>query len=210
MKVIIQCSGTKHPSPLRWQDRDVYFVADPTQFPCQPTNIYARPDDIVPGAAMTWRDLVLNQTDTLLSRCCRAADLYKPPIYGELVSAFGYKNCYVMSAGWGLIRGDFLLPQYDITFSAAAPPGKRRHKNDRYEDFNQLESGNNDVVIFAGLSYLPLIGELMGDYPGQKTVYYKSQNFSRQPGFTYRFFKTTRRTNWHYEAASTFIQEMIG
>jgi hypothetical protein len=127
-----------------------------------------------------------------------------------LVSAFGYKNCYILSAGWGLIRGDFLLPQYDITFSAAAPAGKRRHKKDRYQDFNQLHPANSDVVIFAGLSYLPLIGDLLGDYPGPKTLYYKSQNFSRQPDFTYRFFETPRRTNWHYDAAKAFIQDRNG
>jgi hypothetical protein len=210
MKVIIQCSGTKRPSPIHWQGRRVCFVADPTQFPSDSANIYTRPDDRIPGTAQTWRDMVVKQTDASLSDCCKAADLYKPPIYGELVHAFGYKNCYILSAGWGLIRGDFRLPEYDITFSAVAPAGKRRRKTDSYQDFNQLKSNNDDVTIFAGLSYLPLIGELMGDYPGQKTVYYKSENFSRQPGFLYRFFKTTRSTNWHYEAATAFVEEMLG
>jgi hypothetical protein len=46
--------------------------------------------------------------------------LYENRVYGRLVEAFGVENIYILSAGWGLIRADFLTPYYDITFSHSA------------------------------------------------------------------------------------------
>jgi hypothetical protein len=47
-----------------------------------------------------------------------AYQLYENRAYGRLVGRYGLRNVYVLSAGWGLIRADFLTPSYDITFSA--------------------------------------------------------------------------------------------
>jgi hypothetical protein len=137
--------------------------------------------------------------------CLRAFDLYRPSIYGELSSALGYENCFILSAGWGLVRGDFRLPGYDITFSSQAEKGKRRRKHDPYDDFNHIRGVQEEVVVFAGLSYLPLLERLLREHRGQKTLYYKSDRFVRQPGYRYSHFETRRCTNWHYDAAKSFI-----
>jgi hypothetical protein len=38
----------------------------------------------------------------------------------RLVEKFGIEKVFILSAGWGLIRADFLTPNYDITFSGSA------------------------------------------------------------------------------------------
>jgi hypothetical protein len=208
MKVIIQCSGTKHPSPFKWAGKSVSFVADPSEYAPSPGWLYARPDDRVPDTNKRWRDIVAEQATPELGGCLRAFDLYRPPIYGELASAFGYDNCFILSAGWGLVRGDFRLPDYDITFSPQAEKGKRRRKRDSYDDFNHLRATQEEVVVFAGLSYLPLLEQLLGEHRGPKTIYHKSDKFVRKPGYCYRLFKTRRCTNWHYDAAKAFIDQI--
>ena len=47
------------------------------------------------------------------------------------LSHSGLDRLYILSAGWGLIPGDFLTPNYDITFSAAQNVQRfkrRRHR----------------------------------------------------------------------------------
>ena len=39
--------------------------------------------------------------------------LYANPVYERLVDKLGVANVYILSAGWGLIRADFLTPSYD-------------------------------------------------------------------------------------------------
>jgi hypothetical protein len=55
-----------------------------------------------------------------------AFELYANETYRSLVEQCGTENTYILSAGWGLINAAFLTPYYDITFSAAADPYKRR------------------------------------------------------------------------------------
>ena len=43
--------------------------------------------------------------------------LYADNVYRRLANRFAVQNLYILSAGWGLIRADFLTPYYDITFS---------------------------------------------------------------------------------------------
>ncbi len=75
-------------------------------------------------------------------------------VYGRLVVRLGLENVYVLSAGWGLIRADFLTPYYYITFSSRADTYKRRRKTDRYDDFRMLpDDAKNDIVFFGGKDY---------------------------------------------------------
>jgi hypothetical protein len=64
-----------------------------------------------------------------------AWQLYENKAYARLVDQLGIDRVYILSAGWGLIRADFLTPCYDITFSQSADSYKRRRKADRYQDF---------------------------------------------------------------------------
>lgn len=70
-----------------------------------------------------------------------AWQLYKNKTYQLLADTFGQKNLYIFSAGWGLVRSDFMIPNYDITLSpnATGPDKyKRRRKDDPYDDFTML------------------------------------------------------------------------
>jgi hypothetical protein len=77
------------------------------------------------------------------------------------VDRFGVEKVYILSAGWGLIRADFLTPYYDITFSQQAERWKRRRKADRYEDFRMLsDDAADDIACVGGKDYLKLFGAL--------------------------------------------------
>lgn len=70
-----------------------------------------------------------------------AWQLYKNKTYQLLADTFGQKNLYIFSAGWGLVRSDFMIPNYDITLSPSATGPdkyKRRRKDDPYDDFAML------------------------------------------------------------------------
>ena len=90
--------------------------------------------------------------------------LYDNAVYQHLVDKLGIANVYILSAGWGLIRADFLTPYYDITFSAIARGDdayKRRRKADRYEDFRMLPEETEDEIVFlGGKDYIALFCEL--------------------------------------------------
>lgn len=205
-KAIIQCSSSKRGQPFRWEGQIVKFVAHP-EF-CESTGdlLFAHPDDQIPGKPKTWRDLVMDQS--AMKTCLGATDLYEPPIYGELANELGTENTFILSAGWGLVRGDFRLPYYDITFTTqGVDKSKRRGKKDQFNDFNQLPNSEDDCVLFSGKAYLPLIYKLTAKYPGMRVCYYKSENIVRDSGIEYCYFETNRRTNWHYDAAKCFLAD---
>lgn len=114
----------------------------------------------------------------------------------------GADRLFVLSAGWGLVRSDFLLPDYDITFSGSAEPYKRRRTTQCFADFNQLlgEAGD-DTIFLGGKDYLPLFLQLSAAVPGQRLVFFNSTVPPAAPGCMVQEFRTARRTNWHYSCA---------
>ncbi|HUE70840.1 MAG TPA: hypothetical protein VMP01_08110 [Pirellulaceae bacterium] len=140
-----------------------------------------------------------------------AFDLYQPRVYRDLVSALGQENVFILSAGWGLIRSDFLIPDYNITFSRQAVVWARRPKrlNLPLTDLNHLAgeatSLEEPVHFFGGRDYLPLFHALMEHVPAPVIVHHKG---SRPPyrGFAYEAFSGRRNQNWHYQAAAAFIR----
>tara|TARA_R110001592_G_scaffold362426_1_gene676180 strand:- start:267 stop:899 length:633 start_codon:yes stop_codon:yes gene_type:complete len=209
MKVVIQCAARKNSNAGYWHDvqgRKLCFVAVPDLAPKEAGIAYAKPDD---GAeAGTWRA-------ELNSYNCRrgnsfdllpAWQLYRNPVYSALVKRFGVENVLILSAGWGLLRADFLTPYYDITFSTSAEKWKRRRKKDVYADFNQLSNDSLDeLVFFGGKDYLPLFCDLTKDYKGKRRVFFRSKEIPEAPDCTLERFVTTTRTNWHYECAWKFL-----
>ena len=172
--------------------------------------LYARPDDVAGASARSWRDLLVeyNQTSSEENRfgLFPAWRLYSNPAYGDLVAALGGDNVYVLSAGWGLIRSDFLTPQYDITFSAQAEPYKRRRRGDVYKDFCQLDRASGGQVLFlGGKDYVPLFCELTAGAKAQRIVFFGSETPPRAPGCSLVKYPTTRRTNWHYACVNDFV-----
>ena len=77
-----------------------------------------------------------------------AWQLYKNKTYRLLADTLGPRNFYVFSAGWGLVRSDFMIPNYDFTLSpnATGPDKyKRRRKDDTYDDFAMLPIAPTDT-----------------------------------------------------------------
>lgn len=166
--------------------------------------LYARPDD-QSGDGRSWRKRLLAYNEDPKGNPLAflpAHELYVHPAYSALVGRFGLKHVFILSAGWGLIPATFLTPHYDITFSTSADPWKRRRKEDRYEDFCMMRDDEDGIIFLGGKDYLPLFCRLTTTLKGRKTVFFNSADRPALPaGFTARRYRTTTRTNWHYQCA---------
>lgn len=211
MKIVIQCAAGKNDAAGTMRSKDgkpVLFVADPMRAPERSDILYARPDDKAEDG-WRWRDHVSSYNSNpgvnplgLL----RAWNLYRHPAYGALFNRYGTKSVYILSAGWGLIRSDFLTPAYDITFSAQAEPFKRRRPSDAYADFNMLEGQQSEpVAFFGGKDYLPLFCRLTSDYAGPRIAAFNSASEPKAHGVRFVRYHTRTRSNWHYEAVNAFM-----
>ena len=209
MIVVIQCAKKKRDGAgflLTDEGRRVSFVADP-RAPSDGRYHYARPDDLS-DRGVTWREVLLeynrNPRNNPLG-LYPAYQLYERGIYGELVERYGVEKTYILSAGWGLIRADFLTPCYDITFTQNAERHKRRRKRDPYDDFKMLPDETDEAVaFFGGKDYVPLFCDLTAPIKACRTVFYSSMRPPRAPGCTLQLFNTNTRTNWHYECRFSF------
>lgn len=210
MIIVIQCAGSKRADAGSLFTRDgktVQFVANPELAP-DDGQFYARPDDKCDDGR-AWRELLLEVNRGQASsspKLATAGALYRPPVYRTLLNHIGQENLYILSAGWGLVRSDFLLPDYDITFSGQAERYKRRLKADRYQDFSMLPADSDEPILFFGSKdYLPLFRQLSAHHRGKRIVIYGSANAPDCPGCQAVHYDTTRRTNWHYEAVESYI-----
>jgi hypothetical protein len=63
-------------------------------------------------------------------------------------------------------------------------------------------------LVFGGKDYLPVFSFLTSKIRTRKTVFYNS---SQRPQVTgcLKLFKTTTRTNWHYECANAFLNGAV-
>ena len=157
---------------------------------------------------MTWRDFVIaNQYPKSIP--VMAYQLYKRDEYRQLFNRFG-NLFYILSAGWGLVRADYRLPKYDITFSNNADQINKRKYNfpPEYLDFNHLcdLNENEDIIYIGGKDYLPLFYELTQNFKSRKIIYYHSINQPKPHNGNYiyrRYYPNNPniRTNWHYELA---------
>jgi len=130
-----------------------------------------------------------------------------------LVATFGAQSVFILSAGWGLIRSDFLTPEYDITFSTQkkVPAWARRSKrlSSPLPDLNHLagavSSPDEPVHFFGGRDSLPLLQALTGHLGLRVVVHHKGDRPSPSC-FAYEPFACDRNQNWHYVAAEAFIR----
>lgn len=211
LKIVIQCAASKDPAAgmmTTAKGTPVLFVADPARAHARTDVAYARPDESAEDG-QTWRDHVRAynaQPNGNAHGLLPAWRLYRHPAYAKLVERFGEANVFILSAGWGLIRADFLTPVYDITFSAQAEPFKRRRAHDAYSDFNMLEGRSDEPVAFFGAKdYLPLFCRLTEDYPGRRIGVFNSATEPQAHGVRFVRYHTRTRTNWHYEAVNAFL-----
>ena len=210
MIVVIQCAAGKqhHAGHLRTRDGlNVMFVARPDCAPPHSDRIYARPDD-PSDRGTSWRTVLQEYNDapgTNPLGLLPAWQLYRNTTYGMLFERFGPDQLYVLSAGWGLIRADYLTPNYDITFSRArnVEPFKRRGPMDAYEDFGFPFGIAEPIVFFGGRDYISLFCRLTEDAKVERTVFYAGSKVDA-PGCTLRRFGDPF-TNWHYQCAKEFL-----
>jgi hypothetical protein len=212
--IVIQCASTKSSAAGHFMTpsgKPLVFVAHPELVQADARQMFVRPDD-VSDAGRPWRELLLDYNRTAHNNplgLAPAYRLYENEIYRRLVDEFGIDRVYVLSAGWGLIRSDFLTPYYDITFSSSARADdayKRRRREDVYHDFCMLPSETEEeVLLFAGRDYVPLFCALTNNVKGTRTVFYRTNQAPDIPGCTAVRFETTTRTNWHYECAKSIL-----
>ena len=214
MKIIIQCASSKKPGAgtLTTSDgRPVTFVANVALAPRDNGKLYARPDDASDVPGMSWRLRLeeLNSAGAASDSLLEAYRLYKPSVYAKLIAKFGLMNVFILSAGWGLIRANYRLPAYDITYSGAADGYKRRRMNDPYRDFNHVSTVGGPLIFFGGSDYLPLFDQLTRSGSGEKVVFYRSSTPPANKSWRTIKYETTQTTNWHYSCAKDLIRGTI-
>ena len=221
MIVVISCAGSKSADAGRLQTPDgkpVSFVAHPEQQAesrREPGVEYVHPD-AESGFGGTWRERLADynrehrRTGGNPHGLLPAYALYKNRIYRDLVEKSSAESVFILSAGWGLIRSDFLTPQYDITFSGMAPDAERRDysRDAGFRDINALSEnpGADDVPILcmASKDYLPLFGDLVASIDCDKPVFFTTKEPPELPGC--RPVRYARGgTNWQYKCARDLI-----
>ena len=186
------------------------FVARPDDAPSVAGQLHARPDDIS-GDGKSWRTVLeeynaepADNPDGLLP----AWQLYANPTYKMLAKYCGLEDLYILSAGWGLIRADFLTPKYDITFTRVSKimRYKRRYRRDVFRDFRMLPAGTTEpIIFFGGKDYVDLFRELTDSVEAKRLIWYNSMTAPNAPGCDVELFPTTAKTNWHYLCAKALI-----
>ena len=212
MIAVIQCAASKQPDAGYLRTANglrVEFVANPQSAPLNGSCVYARPDDLSDNGT-SWRRVLLTYNQKPGSNplgLYRAYELYQNDAYSRLVQRLGLRNVFILSAGWGLIRADFLTPQYDITFrkSSNVPKFKRREKWEKYDDFRMLPDEGDEILFFGGKDYLPFFCSLTDAAQGERIAFFNSASVPRVAGCTLRRFETSTRTNWQYECVNAFL-----
>jgi uncharacterized protein DUF6884 len=213
--IVIQCASNKQERAghLRTRDgRRVVFVARP-ELATQGGDVWARPDDASDVTRLTWRArLEASQADQ--SHLLPAIELYTNSAYGELGRRFGSERVFILSAGWGLVRGSYRLPKYDITFSKQADKYKQRRPEDSYQDFNQLpREPDGPVVFLGGRDYLPLFSALTRDVRAKVVVPYRcppgpgTGTVRREGHLLLVPYPTAALTNWYYGCAKRLCDD---
>ncbi len=218
-QVIIQCAASKAPKAGHFKTltgQRVKFVARPAEVPCRGEYVYLRPDDDSDVPGQTWRQrlVIYNSGRDNPFGLLKAYCLYEHRIYKELVAALGPGNVFILSAGWGLVRADYPLPDYDITFSNSAKGEKsykRRRRQDKYDDFCHLrDDPTGPIISFCSKDYLPLLFRLTDTLSLDKRVYYYGLHAPAQKGWQpvrFDLGQTSNPHTWPYDCASEFVKK---
>lgn len=230
--IILSCGGRKHPEAGTLKTKEgkcVQFVADPQNCEKDPNFVYARPDDPSDQDNKTWREVLCEYNTTHQGEknplnLKPAYQLYTPiqphqEIYTEIKNKIGSKQFYIFSAGWGLVRSDFLLPKYDITFSPSVKsnlPWIYRSADDNgFHDFCHIKPNYNERIYFFGsCAYVKPLTSILEHNPSLKEIYYhtkkrkeKFKSLKKKENFSFHNIvnKFNNQHTWYYEAAQIFI-----
>lgn len=213
MKVVIQCAGGKKATAGCFKTADnqnILFVANPNIAKETSGYIYYSPINLS-EKNITWSKELsnYNKQNENHHHLLPAYELYDNNIYREIVKKIGVKNVFILSAGWGLIRADFLIPNYNITFSKnnKIKAEFKRDKKDDYPDLCHVPlDSTDDLVFFGGKDYQPLFDKLTAKYRGSRIVFYNSVNHPKMENCRFQKYETRQRTNWHYSCAKELLE----
>jgi hypothetical protein len=222
MIIVIQCANRKvaNAPTLTLNGNAVHFVVKPRD-----EQKDKRPWDQIPGSDKTWIDCVkaYNETGGAIPgeyiklnigtedgrQLMQCGNLYKHPVYSELMAACGLRNVYILSAGWGLVRADKYIPNYNITFNPSGDHSVRIGVKDRlqYPFMSDEIPDNGEINLFISRAYVLYWSHL---YLGivQRTVLHWRLGQELPDGQYRTVIKHdcgNQRTNWHYTAARQFI-----
>jgi hypothetical protein len=222
MIIVIQCANRKVPdAPTLILNRNaVHFVAQP-----QDEQLDKRPWDQIPGSNTTWIDCVkayneaggampdeyikLNIGTEDGRQLMQCGSLYEHPVYGELMVARGLRNVYILSAGWGLVRADKFIPNYDVTFSQHGDISVRIAATDRLQCASLSDEipDNGEINLFISRAYAPYWSHLYGGAAQRTVLHWRlSQELpDGQYGTVIKHDCGKQVTNWQYTAARQFI-----
>lgn len=153
--IVICCAGRKNPlyGKLTENEHEIDFRAV-----SNPVNYEYMPDDIKSNN-QTWREYIHEHQANTDLNIYNAYMLYTPKspfqnIYSDLYARFA-NRLYILSAGWGLIKSDYRIPKYDITFKSNIHSINRTEPNPIFDhnDWKQLSENDlkiNSRIIFIG------------------------------------------------------------
>lgn len=212
MIIVISCSGSKNSALPEFGNQKIVFCARPNLAPMD-ENRYVHPDDHIDvDGQKTWREWVeaKQEYDIFL----QAYRLYKPSIYRNLYRKYGQK-LFIFSAGWGIVRANFKLPKYDITFSQGqniADYKRRLSSASNFNDYNHLDEidGREEILFVGGSKYILPFCLLTSHLPTKKIIVYKSRLSSQlnlyleREDFEFQEYLEIDKpfTNWHYTYAN--------
>jgi hypothetical protein len=200
MKIVIQCAGTKTSSAsFRNALGPICFVAAPDHL----QNERAPWDTVYGTTWIEWvrrfnKEHVLPSGVSIVEQFSRAASLYKNNIYARLTRQIGIDNIFILSAGWGLVPGNALIPTYNVTFSAKAEKNAKISPTKRSEYPSLLENpnfGEEDVHFFITPSYRDYWDKAFPNQKSKKYVFHERDGISA-------------KTNWHYEALKQWLDTL--
>jgi hypothetical protein len=224
MKVLIQCAGSKieEASTLIRNGQEIKFVARPTlgSDQCCPW------DNIDGNNSPTWIDCLRSFNDNAQQGLppgvtwgqgvpTQAIHLYSDAIYERIADAVGAENVYILSAGFGLVRGTDVIPKYNITFSNAnkvllnaritsrrrIPLGTLRNEIGGADQIHLFLTPNY-ISYFLGANPTFNTNRLSLHWRAGQTVPDGLEQVAIQQHVI------AKRTNWQYIAADRFIDAL--
>ena len=187
--------------------KDILFVSNPGEANKEGAAVYAHPDDVA-DKGRRWKEELLRYNTTPSNNylgLLPAWKFYNRTIFTQLYESPDI-DLFILSAGWGLLSADFLIPNYDIAFGPQADPYERRGNKDTFDDLCMLPLNSEEpIIFFVGKAYLPMAYGLTHRAKAPRYVFYNSKSPPELPGFNLRLYETEVRTNWHYECAKDFL-----
>ncbi len=214
-KIVFTCANRKY------EDTDLIYEYNQIEFKWEENHQINRynPFDYIPVENIRW-SVKLQDNNQEFVQIPQAFELYKPKIYGRLRNCFG-DRFFIASAGWGIVKSDFRLPNYDVTFSAnAINTSSYRDSDMGFEnDLNDLEIINNpeDItspIVFLGPApYIKQFVSLTQNLPNRKIIFTNSElnrnliNILNQNAtFEYHFLNMTASSIWYKIIAGWFCE----